>query len=200
VVSGNNAAGIQLVDCIIESNGGVGFKINGNSSQYRLINCDVYNNGSDGVLDGIGGGLVEAYIENCNFVKNGGYGVNLVGGDTLYAVLVNNGFGAGTQANTSGQTNITTGTDVVEVSGSVTYANDVTPWVDPANGDFRINLAAAKRHRARRVHANGVELRRRNRLPRHRLQPASRRWRHLRPHRPHHHVHRAWRSLLTKDF
>jgi hypothetical protein len=29
-------------------------------------------------------------------------------------------------------------------SGTVTYANDVTPWVDPANGDFRINLAAAK--------------------------------------------------------
>ena len=24
------------------------------------------------------------------------------------------------------------------------FASDVTPWVDPANGDFRINLAAAK--------------------------------------------------------
>ncbi len=29
-------------------------------------------------------------------------------------------------------------------SGSITYAADVTPWVDPANGDFRITLAAAK--------------------------------------------------------
>jgi hypothetical protein len=34
-------------------------------------------------------------------------------------------------------------TDAV-ISGNVTYANDVTPWTDPANGDFRISLAAAK--------------------------------------------------------
>jgi hypothetical protein len=134
IVSGNSSAGVYLVSCISESNGATGFKINGNSSQYKFLNCDFYNNGSDGILDGVGGGLV----------KNGGYCVNLVGGDTLYAVLVNNGFGAGTQVNTSGQTNITTGTDAVEVIGSVTYANDVTPWVDPANGDFRISLTAAK--------------------------------------------------------
>jgi hypothetical protein len=33
---------------------------------------------------------------------------------------------------------------MMTVIGSVTYATDVTPWVDPTNGDFRINLAAAK--------------------------------------------------------
>lgn len=44
-------------------------------------------------------------------------------------------------ANTSGQTN---GLDDFDIIGSVTYANDVTPWVDPANGDFRIDLAAAQ--------------------------------------------------------
>lgn len=28
--------------------------------------------------------------------------------------------------------------------GAVNYASDVTPWTDPANGDFRISLSAAK--------------------------------------------------------
>ena len=28
-------------------------------------------------------------------------------------------------------------------SGAVTYASNATPWVDPANGDFRTNLPAA---------------------------------------------------------
>ena len=33
---------------------------------------------------------------------------------------------------------------IVENIGAVTYGANLTPWVDPANGDFRINLAAAK--------------------------------------------------------
>jgi len=57
------------------------------------------------------------------------------------ALLQNNRFGAGTQANTSGDVN--PGGNVVQVN-SAFYASNVTPWVDPANGDFRINLAAAK--------------------------------------------------------
>ncbi len=54
---------------------------------------------------------------------------------------MNCGYGAGTQANTSGATN---GTGDLDVGGAVTYASDATPWADPANGDFRISLAAAK--------------------------------------------------------
>ncbi|MBK3666173.1 hypothetical protein JJE66_33750 [Bradyrhizobium diazoefficiens] len=136
--------GAVLYHCISESNTGAGLKCTSNGAIEILVNCDFYNNTLDGYLVASGGGVTSVYAENCNFVKNGGYGLNLVDPSIGFYQLINNGFGAGTQVNTNGQTNITTGTDVAEVIGSVTYANDVTPWVDPANGDFRINLAAAK--------------------------------------------------------
>jgi hypothetical protein len=72
---------------------------------------------------------------NCNFVKNGGWGVN---GSAVNTLLVNCGFGSGTQANASG-----TSTQAIE-QNSVTYASGATPWNDPANGDFRIVAAAAR--------------------------------------------------------
>lgn len=155
-VSHDHAAGVNahgyimgsnvtyLIESIADTCGGTGVKHTTNGGSSLIQNCDFYNNTGDGYLIAPGGGVELLYMENCNFVKNGGYGVNLVDSSILAAMLVNNGFGAGTQVNTSGQTNITTGTDLVEVLGSVTYANDVTPWVDPANGDFRITLAAAK--------------------------------------------------------
>jgi len=45
---------------------------------------------------------------------------------------------AGTQANGSADT-----PGAIVQSGAVTYGSNLTPWVDPANGDFRINLTAA---------------------------------------------------------
>lgn len=137
--TGSNSNGFSvspfMVNCIAESNGRNGFDI---STSGHLLNCDAYNNTSDGI--NISGSSTEVSIANCNLVKNGGYGIN--GAASSPAGTVSNcGFGAGTQANTSGQTN---GLGTMSVSGSVTYPNDVTPWVDPANGDFRINLADAK--------------------------------------------------------
>lgn len=105
------------------------------------LNCDFYANGSDGLLIRGTSGQGTSYIENCNFVDNGGYGINGDNTNPISGYVVNCGFGAGTMANTSGQTN---GLDDFDIIGSVTYANDVTPWVDPANGDFRIDLAAAQ--------------------------------------------------------
>lgn len=116
---------------------GIGFNMAADGGK-MLVNCEAYNNSSDGISLSAS---CTVYIENCNLVKNGGYGINGNAAANLQGFIINCGFGAGTQANTSGQTNTLDG---IEAIGSVTYANDVTPWVDPANGDFRITLAAAK--------------------------------------------------------
>jgi len=145
--SGSNANGFYptgngtvFVGCIADSNGARGFMLDSNASGVRLINCDAYNNTSDGIRISASAN-VNVYLENCNIVKNGAWGISTAGTATKIANLMNCGFGAGTQTNTSG--NIT-GVAVLEETGTITYANDVTPWVDPVNGDFRINLAAAK--------------------------------------------------------
>lgn len=142
--TGSNSVGFLIaasgvcVDCIADTNGNQGFLISGTVSGV-LINCDVYNNTSDGIR--LSGTTPIISIENCNLVKNGGYGINR-SASTGNIYVSNCGFGAGTQANSSGTTNFAAG-DAVTEEGFVTYADDVTPWVDPANGDFRINLAAA---------------------------------------------------------
>jgi hypothetical protein len=143
--SGSNSSGFSnfngsnptaFYNCIADTNGQYGFYTTA-SIAFALINCDSYNNVSHGF--NAGGGTV-SIIQNCNFVKNGGYGIQFTAFNRNQRI-VNCGFGSGTQANTSGQTNVSTG---VVVTGSITYASGVTPWVDPANGDFRVNLAAAK--------------------------------------------------------
>lgn len=118
--------------CIADSNGGDGFIVSSTANPL-FVNCDAFANGSDGVEMTAQGGE----IQNCNFVDNAGYGINSTG--TPLVLAMGCGFGAGTRANGSG----TVFGAVIEV-GSVTYANDVTPWADPDDGDFRIVLAAAK--------------------------------------------------------
>jgi hypothetical protein len=130
-----------FIDCIADTNGGSGWY---NTSNHLMIciNCDAYNNTSDGFH----GGSIPYYFENCNAVKNGAYGFNFADASGGFGLLVNCAVGTGTQVNTSGATNIIAGAavQIIGNSGSVTsYASNVTPWIDPANGDFRINLAAA---------------------------------------------------------
>lgn len=140
--SGSNSSGFvisngrsgTMICCIADTNGQYGVL---GTDGVMAVGCDFYNNGSHGILHS-GYGL---HAENCNFIKNGGYGISAANNTTGY--IINCGFGAGTQANTSGTTSLTAGSEI-EISGSVNYASDVTPWVDPANGDFRISLAAAK--------------------------------------------------------
>jgi hypothetical protein len=96
----------------------------------------LYNNTSNGI--NIATALsTHVWIENCNFVKNGGAGINNISVINT-GFVYNCGYGAGTQANGSGDT-----INNLVQSGTVTYGSNLTPWVDPANGDFRINLLAA---------------------------------------------------------
>lgn len=139
-----NGAGFVLgsssvaVGCIADSNGTNGFLLNSGSCLI-MQGCDAYNNGGHGAEIFLA--TAGAYsIENCNFVKNGGWGIT--SSATLRnGRIVNCGFGAGTEANALGNIN---GTGAINETGTVNYANNVTPWVDPANGDFRITLTAAK--------------------------------------------------------
>ncbi len=129
-----------LIGCIADTCAGGGYV---SSGQYpTLINCEAYNNTGAG-LNCSSASITEFIVINCNFIKNSTYGINSSGSLlTRNGIIYNCGFGTGTQAN--GTADIVSGLMGVNVSGSISYASNVTPWVDPANGDFDINLAAAK--------------------------------------------------------
>lgn len=128
---------VTLTDCIADTNGGRGFKNDG-VVPVMIDSCEFYNNGSDGYFSSTTNNVI---IQNSNFIKNGGWGVLCTAATNRLGYILNCGFGSGSQANTSGTTNLLAG--IVEI-GSVTYASGVTPWTDPANGNFSINLTAAK--------------------------------------------------------
>jgi hypothetical protein len=129
-----------LINCIADSNASHGFYLASGGASQSLISCDAYKNGGSGVFDA-GSGNHFISMQNCNLVLNTLWGINLAGGvGNRNGSIVNCGFGSGTKANGSG-----TVSPIGSVSeiGSVTYASNLTPWVDPDNGDFRINLGAA---------------------------------------------------------
>lgn len=127
----------RFLFCISESNGIYGYRIEG--SGCTMYGCDAYNNTNDGIRINL---AANHYITicNCNFIKNGGYGINSSGAGKTLGLLLNCGFGAGTQANTSGQTN---GLTNIEDIGSFTYPADTTPYVAPTTGNFTLNSMLA---------------------------------------------------------
>ncbi len=130
----------SLINCISDSNGGAGANISATTTAF-IIGCDFYNNTGSGI-DFTGASAASFSVKNCNFIKNGAFGITSSGSAIRNGNIINCGFGAGTQVNSSGAIN--TGMGGMNEVGSITYANDVTPWTDPANGDFRISLTAAK--------------------------------------------------------
>lgn len=135
--AGGTTSVLTMIGCISETNGSHGLNVSA-SGPMNIYGCDFYNNTGDGVR--LTTAINPVMISNSNFIKNGGYGINGNSGNKL-GLIFNCGYGAGTQVNTSGATNATSG--IVE-SGAVTYGSNLTPWVAPTTGDFRINLAAAK--------------------------------------------------------
>lgn len=134
-----SAVMVVFVNCISDSNGNNGYLLAATTLN-TIMNCDAYNNTSDGININ-GASAANNYITNCNLVKNGGWGINASAGATVKnGFIINCGFGSGTQVNTSGQISTIS---PITTSGSVTYSSNLTPWVDPANGDFRISLNAA---------------------------------------------------------
>ncbi len=134
------AAGMILDSCISESNGGKGYKFDSTnaSSGTDILNCDFYNNGSDAITYSNGASGIFMVIENTNFLKNTSKGINVTTTGQP-GIIYNNGRGSGTQAN--GSADALSG--VIDTSTDITYGSNLTPWVDPANGNFKINLDAA---------------------------------------------------------
>ncbi len=130
-----------LSNCIADTCAGRGFNMSISSTNTVgvLEMCDAYNNTGDGIT---WSGNDTPFIENCNLIKNGGWGINVSGavGVVFFGYVKNCGFGAGTQANSSGTINVVG--SIIE-TGHLDYASNVTPWVAPATGDFRISLPAA---------------------------------------------------------
>lgn len=147
---GSNSSGIDVtggraIDCIAHRNGSTGISGHLGNGVSLLRNCDAYDNGGSGIVlaaSGSNHGIV--YCENCNALKNGLYGFDATNTAPGTVFLHNCGVGSGTQANTSGGINSAAAAKALVESDTVAYAAGVTPWVDPDNGDFRINLAAAK--------------------------------------------------------
>jgi len=142
--AGSNGNGVyasgqlRAENCVFESNAARGVEL---VDAGEIVRCDFYNNASDGLRFATSSTPKALVVENSNFVKNGGWGVLGTGSGAKSGVIRNCGFGAGSQANTSG--NVSAMGSVIE-EGSVTYVSNQTPWVDPANGDFRVTLTAAK--------------------------------------------------------
>lgn len=127
----NGSMGIALF-CVADTNGASGFVITVNA--VRVVNCDCYNNGDDGIKVNIAANN-NCYIMNTNLIKNTDYGIHISGAGVTTGMIINCGFGAGTQANGAGTTNLTTN---MTEAGSVVYPSDVNPYVAPTTGDFRL--------------------------------------------------------------
>ncbi len=134
------SGGAVLIGSISFSNSKDGATVSSVGANYFIGN-DFYNNGAAGV-DGTGATAASLEFLNCNFVKNTTFGITSSGSSLRNGSIFSCGFGSGTQTNSSGSMASNLG-GLIE-SGSITYSADVTPWADPANGDFRITLAEAK--------------------------------------------------------
>ncbi len=144
--AGSNSSGIMVTTfanfCIADTNGQYGFFTLFNSNIQIAINgCDAYNNGAAGIRASNGSSGIA--IRNCNLLKNATYGIDFNAIASSCVILENNGYGSGTQANATANINAVAASSNTFETGAVTYASGATPWVDPANGDFRINLATA---------------------------------------------------------
>lgn len=149
VASGNVGVGFQatpgtsqiFMNCIAVGNTSQGFHID--QSPSIAYGCDAYNNGDSGFYIGwANSGTGYVTLINCNVAKNAKYGVEgFASSLALGGLMLNCGFGTGSNANTSGATSTLQSMTVV---GSVNYSGSGQPWTDPVNGDFRISLSDAK--------------------------------------------------------
>jgi len=145
-----NGSGMTAVDCVAYNSDDDGFWISGSAtlincvayncdgdgfvanSTYgpKAVNCVAYGNGGDGFRANGANGFDDFQVWNCVAYGNGGYGFNSSSTDWTGRRFahVNNAAGK----NTSGDYN-----QIDPQEGAITLLED--PFVDGANGDFRLN-------------------------------------------------------------
>ena len=131
----------RYVRCISHRNTSNGFYGNQNGSSLFCEECDAYLNGANGFYgETVNNGSF--FIRNSNAVQNSGRGILVASanGNANFGTTILN---CGTFGNATGSIVFTGGVEQILLnSGNVAYA--ASPYVDAANGDFRISLAAAK--------------------------------------------------------
>lgn len=121
--------------------GGPAIEVIGNiGSSFTIDSCNFYNITGSAIKNiSNATNLLRIDVQNSNFIKGGAYGIDN-NGVAAHGWISNNGYGRGTQANSSGDTHSLSG--IIE-SGAIAYANDVTPWNSPTTGDFTTVLPTA---------------------------------------------------------
>lgn len=137
--SSTTAQAIWMDGCLAWNCARDGLYMNGNYATVK--NSEFYNCKSNGVEALLSGQSV-LIIQNCNFAKNGFFGITNVSTATLRSGRIYNcGFGSGTAANGSGDI-ATNGLCGIDIGPQTIYAANVLPWTDPANGNFTINSSS----------------------------------------------------------
>ncbi len=139
--------GITLAFCIAANNSGSGMNSTGDV-QSSVHNCTFYNNTFDGInftgAAGTAGDALCVSLVNNLFIKNGRYAINLSSPSAFYlnGQIRGNVFGAGTQANVSGD--VRSSITGAIIANNVSLASNEDPFVSSSTGDFRITSADAK--------------------------------------------------------
>ncbi len=137
--TGSNTVGIyatsnlNMQGCIVDSNGKYGVQCT-TQATFSFRNCVFYNNTNDAIYTSGTTGFFVVSIENCDFFKNGGWGINLSGitGSPIGYIDYCR-YGAGSEANSSGQVSLPRG---MSQTNAITFASNANPYTDAAAGDF----------------------------------------------------------------
>lgn len=143
--TGSNNAGVSLqnfpaisyINCVFAENT-FGIRANSNYMTGLISGCAFYKN-TYGIYS-INAGFGPLIVENSVFCYSTTNDIFVHNSGDLVRVR-NCAFGSGTMAAGSG----TYGSGVEsQESNNITLDANITPWIDPANGDFRINLTSVK--------------------------------------------------------
>ena len=126
-------------DCILSNNQRNGL-ISSSITHTYVSGCTIYSNAWNGIQL-IGTSLQNIHVNNTLLFRNVTNAIGSTGTSLVLGVIENCLFGAGTQASATNIFNLPS----VQTFRLLTNAVDTTPWIDPANGDFRLATGSIAR-------------------------------------------------------
>jgi hypothetical protein len=140
--SGANVSGILtsvqvvIVGSVCASNGLNGITHTSATTPIYVVGNEFYANAGSGI-DLTGNGLIEATVENNNFFKQGAWAFTSSGSSLRTGSCNYNSFGAGSQANASGDLDSNLGAIRIDATNT-SYPINTTPWLSPDTGDWTL--------------------------------------------------------------